>query len=198
MRTTLRCTAIHAMLVIGSIAVLGCGAADENTQEAPDAAGEQVVAADIPLACDVFTLEMAREFLGQGARQSEISAPFAGSTDDIAGSTCTYEAEDPTPAGSFASTLTATLQLNGARTDTGRRSIRSQFDSGRTELEQMGASTETVTGLGDAAFYMGDVINQMHVLLGDGDYVMITSVMDPEGDDRAATERLARLVAEKL
>lgn len=198
MRTSLRCTAIHAMLAIGSIAGLGCGAADENTQEAPAAAGEQTVAADIPQACDVFTLEVAREFLGQGARQSEISTPFAGSTDDIAGSTCTYEAEDPTPAGSFVSTLTASVQLNGARTDTGRRSIRSQFDSGRSELEQMGASTETVTGLGEAAFYMGDVINQMHVLLGDGDFVLVTSVMDPEGDDRAATERLARLIADRL
>ena len=37
-----------------------------------------------------------------------------------------------------------------------------------------------------------------HALLGDGNYVVVTSVMDPEGDDRAATERLARLVADRL
>jgi hypothetical protein len=190
--------AIGAVAIIGSIAGLACRDSDESRQAADVETGQQAEFADIKQACDVFTLDMARQLLGESAKQSEISAPFAGSTDDIAGSTCTYEAEDPTPRNQFVTTITASILLNGAKTDIGKSSNRFTFEQGKSEVEQAGEQTETVIGLGDAAYYIGGITNQLQVLVEDGKYVLIVSAMDPDGNNQVVTERLARWVTEKL
>lgn len=189
--------AIGAVFIGGSV---GCTGADRE-QGSPAAeveAGRRAELADIPQACDVFTLDMARQILGDSAKQSELAAPFTGSTDDLAGSTCTYEAEDPTPVNRFATTITASVMLRAARTDTGRRSNQFTFEQARTELQQAGATPATVTGVGDAAYYIGGVINQLTVLVEGGQYELNVSVSDPDGDNRGATEKLAKMVMAKL
>jgi hypothetical protein len=195
--TTLVWMAIGAVFIGGSV---GCTGADrdESSRATDVETGREAELADVPQACDVFTLEMARQILGDSAKQSELSAPFTGSTDDLAGSTCTYEAEDPTPVNRFVTTITASMMLRGAKTDTGRSSNRFTFEQARTQMEQGGEAPETVTGVGDAAYYIGGVINQLTVLVDGGQYELNVSASDPDGDNRGATEQLAKMVMAKL
>jgi hypothetical protein len=183
-------------LVVAMGTLVGCGGA--STPPAEVETGDQAEFADIRQSCDVFTLDMARQILGDSAMRSEISAPFTGSSEDLAGSTCTYEAEDPTPANQFLTTITATLTLNGAKTETGRSSNRFTFEQNKASFEEAGAPVETLTGLGDAAYYIGDVINQVHVLLNGGTYAVIASADAPDGDRRSASEQLAKIALQGL
>lgn len=160
---------VGVVAMIGSVATFACTSdADRQTADV-EAGGETGTdVADIMQACEAFTLEIARQVLGESARQSEVSEPFTGSTDDIAGSTCTYEADAPTPRSQFATTITGSVLLRGARTELGERSNRVTFEDVRSEFQQAGEPAESVEGVGDAAYYIAGVTNQLHVLLGDG------------------------------
>ena len=184
------------VVIVGLAAFAGCSN-DDTAPASGVTTGQQAEFGDVSQACDVFTLDMARQVLGDSAKPDELK-PFSGSSDDIAGSTCTYQAEDPTPTNQFLTTITATVSLNGAKTATGRSSNRSAFDENRTTFAQSGGSVESLNGLGDAAYYIGGVTNQLHVLVDGARYVVIVSASDPDGDNRAATEQLARQVVEKL
>jgi hypothetical protein len=183
-------------VIVGLAAFAGCSN-DDTAPASGVTTGQQAEFGDVSQACDVFTLDMARQVLGDSAKPDELK-PFSGSSDDIAGSTCTYQAEDPTPTNQFLTTITATVSLNGAKTATGRSSNRSAFDENRTTFAQSGEGVESLNGLGDAAYYIGGVANQLHVLVDGARYAVIVSASDPDGDNRAATEQLARQVVEKL
>lgn len=198
MRTMSMWIATGVVVSMGSLVGLACRDSSESRQTAEVETGQQAEFADIKQACEVFTLDMARQLLGESARPSEISAPFTGASDDLASSTCTYEAEDPTPASPLSTVITASILLKGAKTDTGKSSNRFSFEQNMAEFQQAGEPPETVAGLEDAAYYIGGVINQLHILVEDGSYELIVSVMDPDGNNRAATERLARLVTERI
>ena len=186
-----------AVVLLSGAASLACGNGNSGPQTAQRDAVSEEASPEVRAACDVFTLDMARQVLGERVRPDE-SQPFSGSSDDIAGSTCTYVADDPTPASQFLTTITASLLLKTGLTDLGRRSNQNSIEQNRAMFQDFDEGVEDVGGLGEMAYYVGGRTNQLHVLLDDGRHEMIVSVMDPDGDNRGATERLARMLVAKL
>ena len=195
MRRVLQRITASAVILVGTAA---CGNGEGNEQARNREPNQPTQVAKLKQACEVFTLEMARQLLGEGATQSEISAPFAGSSEHIEGSTCTYEAAAPKSERGFSPVMTATVMLKGAKTSLGKRSNQATFQQTRATYEEAGTSTEPIGGMEETAFYTGGVINQLHVLVNDGEYELIASAMKPDGDQRAITETLGRWVMEKL
>lgn len=186
------------VLCVAVLVGAACGSSEDGKQAGDAASNQPTLAADAKHACDVFTLDIARQILGESARKSEISKPFTGSSHDIETSTCTYEADNPAPASKFATVITATVLLKAAKTSTARRSNQDSFEQNNATFEESGEQVATVDGLQAPAWYIGGIVNQVHALIKDGEYELIASAMRPGGDSRAASEQLARSIIEQL
>lgn len=194
MRRRLQRTTLAAAILVGAAA---CGSGDERTQAADAGPDRSMLPTDLKHACDVLTLEMARQILGEAARRSEVSAPVASSSDHIEGSTCTYEAAGQTSGNGWTPIVTASIVLKAAKTSTGKRSNQTAFQETRTLFDE-GTPIDAVAGMENTAYYIGGGVNQLHALVNDGEYGLIVSAMQPGGDYRAATEKLGRLIVEQL
>lgn len=153
--------------------------------------GEQAQAGETKGACDVFTLDIAKSVLGDGAIKSELPAGAQASTDDISVTNCVYEVDGST---GFTS---ANVLVRGAKTSSGNESNKFGFagNQDRSNFADTGMEygpVETITGLGDDAFYDPD-FKQVNALVGDGKYWLII-----QAGTRAQAEQLAQLLVNNL
>jgi hypothetical protein len=125
------------------------------------------------VACNLFTPDDAQQVLGEPAEPMTSVLSEARGGDPA---TCGYNA------GSDTSRLVS-LEVRQAQSP---ERARRQFESARGLL----AGTQAIGGLGDAAFWVGRGVDQLHVLKGDL-HLIVTSHPGPERDAQAA----ARMVA---
>jgi hypothetical protein len=160
----LRC-GCAAVLVVSGLAAIGCG-------EAPEA---EAPAAPAVNACDLLTAQDAEQVLGEPASwmTSVLSEAQGGDPRQ-----CGYNAGSDT-------TRTIALEVRQAAS---ADQARQRFEAARELL----AGAQEVQGLGEAAFWLGRGVEQLHVLRGDL-HLIVTSHPGPERDAMAA----ARTVAER-
>jgi len=150
-----------ALAMVAMIAAGACG------EKAGGPATPRVVA------CNLFTAQDAEQVLGEPPEQmtSVLSEAHGGDP-----ATCGYNA------GSDTSRMVSLEVRQTASPDRARR----QFDSARGLL----AGSQQIGGLGDAAFWVGRGVDQLHVLKGDL-HLIVTSHPGPEHDAQAAARTVA-------
>jgi hypothetical protein len=154
---------LGAVLVLGIAGLGGCG---ED--------GNSGVAKLRVNACDLLTAEDAQAALGE--QDVVLMTSFLSEAKGGDPAHCGYNAGSDT-------TRTVSLEVRQAPSP---ERARSRFESARSTL----SGTEEVGGLGDAAFWIGRGVDQIHVLKGDL-HLIITSRPGPDADARAAAQTLA-------
>jgi hypothetical protein len=153
------------------------------------ATGTQADAGNTKKACDIFTLDVAQQVLGDHAEAGDTAGNNQASSDDISVSTCVYQA------GSGADVKIATVLVRGAKNNQGYQSNKTGFQETRnqgTSADQEVVS-QKITGVGDDA-YFNPATRQVSVLVNKGQYWVITSV----ANDKTASQKLAQALVSKL
>lgn len=154
--------------------------------------GDQAQAGATKTACDVYTLDIAKAILGDGARKSDLPSSAQTSSADVSVSNCSFEADQGQ------ALLIANVLVRGAKNAGAYSTNEFGFNGNqnRSNFEGSGISygpAEPISGLGDAAFYDPD-FEQVNVLVNDGQYWIIAQA----DGGRAKAEQLAKAIVEKL
>lgn len=153
--------------------------------------GEQADAGATKTACDIYTDDIAKQVLGEGARKSDPVPAADASTDDVSVTNCTYEQGD---ANTMSDIAVANVLVRGGKTSTGISSNELGFENNKTlDAEGGNAGTsEDISGIGDAAYY-SPAFEQVNVLVDGGTYWLIV-----QAETRDQAEKLAKLLTEQL
>jgi hypothetical protein len=152
------------VLAIGAIAIIAAGACGEKPGGP---------AAPPVVACNLFTAQDAEQVLGEPPEQMTSVLSEARGGDPA---TCGYNA------GSDTSRMVSLEVRQNASPERARR----QFESARGLL----AGSQQIGGLGEAAFWVGRGVDQLHVLKGDL-HLIVTSHPGPQRDAQAAARTVA-------
>lgn len=163
--------ALWGALLVVAVGLSGCGEKADT--------GSTTAAARVQ-ACELLTGEDAAAVLGEEVNQMSSMLSEAQGGDP---SHCGYNAGSDT---------TRLVSLEVRQADSAERA-RGRFESARSVL----AGAEELQGLGDAAFWAGRGVDQVHVLRGDL-HLIITSRPGPEHDAKAAARTLAEKALGRL
>ena len=186
-------TVVWAILVVAVIASAVLLVATKNNADKNKGdditTGQQADAGGTKRACDVFTLDVAKQVLGDQAKQSDTDGAGHASTDDISVSSCIYEA------GSGRDVIIANALVRGAKHKEAYQSNTYGFESAREQGTEPGkkVSSQKINGLGDDAYYNPST-KQVNVLVNNGQYWLILQV----GGERAPAEKLGNALVSKL
>ena len=138
---------------------------NNNDKENAPAASQQTTQITSVSACELFSIDDARQVLGESAEKPEDLAGADASSDDMEVTQCLYEVP-PAEAGSADEQKQASLLARSAKTDSGARSNEEVF-SGAAKP----ANVEDVSGYGDAAFWNPE-FGQLNILKGSNWYIL--------------------------
>lgn len=166
----------------GAIAVLALGGVlyvvvrdDEgNTSETIVQTGDSADPGATKTACDVFTPDIAKQVLGEGATQAPTPPGGNVSSGDIRVTQCLYNTGD-----SLDSPM-ANVLVRGAKNRDAYKTNEFGFDNGRGEA---------LSGLGDDAYFSPE-FGQVNILVNGGQYWVI---VDADGN-RDSAESIARSI----
>jgi hypothetical protein len=144
-----------------------------------------IVAVD---ACDVLTENIAKQVLGDTAKNGEI--PGGTSTKDVTVSSCVYTARiDPNGKISISNTKGVSVLVRAAKTNTGAGTNKAQFSSAKP------AGVQDVSGIGDAA-YFDPQFGQLNILKG-GNWYIVTNYAGSTNGTVESNKLLANLLSLK-
>ncbi len=121
-------------------------------------------------ACDVFTLEIAKQYLGQKARPGDTKASNNSTEgDNVINSTCLYD-------GGEDSLESRNIQVTTAKNATGEQWNRDEFENSPKETAEFSGEQApnliNIDNLGEKAFW-NPQMGQLNILLGNGKYWII-------------------------
>lgn len=187
-RTVVWAILVVAVIVSAALLVVTKNNADKNKGD-DITTGQQADAGGTKKACDVFTLDVAKQVLGDQAKQSESSGNSQASTDDISVTSCIYEA------GSGRDVIIANALVRGAKNKAAYQSNTYGFESTREQGTEPGqkVNSQKINSLGDDA-YFNPSTKQVNVLVNNGQYWLILQV----GGEQAPAEKLGNALVSKL
>ena len=145
------------------------------------------------LACEIFTIEKAREILGSGAvKSANSSEPSASYSEDIATSRCSYTDQQYDETASLESKKLASLTLRSPRNDTGRAANQAVFVK-----ETLPNGAVMVERYGDGAFWNPEY-GQLNILKAGEWYVLDYGSFLPQTRGQGDTEKFADILADRL
>lgn len=187
-RTAVWAILVVAVIVSAALLVVTKNNADKNKGD-DVSTGQQADAGGTKKACDVFTLDIAKQVLGDQAKQSDMGGTGHVSTDDISVSSCIYET------GSGNGVLIANALVRAAKNKDAYQSNTYGFENAREQGTEPGkkVSSKKISGLGDDA-YFNPSTKQVNVLVNNGQYWLILQV----GGEQAPAEKLGNALVSKL
>lgn len=167
------------------------GASKPETAAAETARSAAADKGSLNGACDVFTPDIARQILGDGAERGQGTQPdMYNSQLKVRVSICAYQADDPDSAG----ILVASLSLRTAGSDDQRKSNASLLEQGLKAFEGEDYKVEQLDGLGDKAYLISSSLGEsIHMLAKDQQYQLTIGA-----ETRRQAEQLAQLLLENL
>lgn len=133
-------------------------------------------------ACALITKEEGAEALGEAVNEPEEQIISPGGDEMAAVSQCNVQAT-----GTAGKVLSVFYRRSPVADN--------QPDLVRQTLTESGATVEDVSGVGDAALWGA---GQLHVFVGDAQYLIVTVGGLPDGDARARTSQVAQRAIERL
>jgi len=174
---------VMAVLAIGGFYVISSkqAAPSDNKQQSAVKTNNAEAKLKVFDACKIFTLESAKQILGEATTLSPGTSP--ASNDDLKVSNCSYNNEAPT----VADMRTASVLVRSPLTHTGSDDNKQAFG------EQKPATAQSVAGYGQSAFW--DTQTHQLNILQDNNWIIIT-----HGGTNPANNTLedAKKVADKL
>lgn len=172
---------VAAILIVGMGLTVFKGNDEKPAESEQQASTSAVQNADIVKACDLLTIDEAKQLLGDSAVPGTNQDPTIN--EDIGISTCTYTNN----AQVVSDIRITTVMVRTGLTEAGKESNKFTFEGGRP------ADTELVAGIGEAAYYTPSA-GQLSVLK-DGNWI---SVVFAGTEPQKATLADAKLLAEKV
>ncbi|MBX4201788.1 hypothetical protein KW803_02755 [Candidatus Saccharibacteria bacterium] len=139
-------------------------------------------------ACLIFTIDDAKQVLGEGASGGETGA--SASSDDLEVSTCSYT-QTAGAATSASTSKAASLLVRAPRTAEGVASNQTQF--GRLKP----AEVQDVTGYGEAAFW-SQQYGQLNIFKSNTWYIVSFGPITPSSRTLDQTKQLADILINKM
>lgn len=181
------------VLVMGVVLAVILTSQKEENHSAVQTAPDQQLEKQLDKACEIFTLEKAKELLGPDAVISDqTNSPVDSFSSDIAASQCIYtdkKYDQATPAESHKQ---ASLTVRSPRSDTGRQANQSVFEVG-----SLPAGAQKVAGYGDAAFWNAE-FGQLNILKSGEWYVLDYGSLVPSSRSQGDTEKFAEILKNSL
>lgn len=165
MKTRIGITILLVVIAVGVGTIFGLKAkqSDEKTVSDGKSTSFKVVSVK---ACDVFTEQVAKSFMGDGAAKGESIPENKDKAASVLTTSCSYTV---VPTGSVSEIqkgmMTATLLVNSAIDDQGAKNNVDSF----TVKEIVG--DQAVAGYGDKASW-NDVMHQLNILVGKNWYIL--------------------------
>lgn len=182
---------ILAILVL-ALLVLGAGIYGTNFREKSLSApqnGEQKLEVQLSRACEIFTLEKAKELLGPEAVKSDQANNTSSSySEDIATSSCVYTDKQYSVSDPPEKQTIASLIVRSPRNDMGKSANENVFLKGA-----LPSGANKITGYGASAFWNTE-FGQLNILESGEWYILDYGSFLPSARKQADAERFAGLL----
>lgn len=191
---------IAGVLVTGIVgAIVYRNIAKKDNQKAKSSSNQaqetnQPTTSKFQSACDVFTLEIAKKHLGEGARLGDTTASDDSTEGDhVITSSCLYDAGED-------SLESRNIQLITAKTTTGEEWNRNNYEQAPFETaefsEEQPPALVQIVGLGDKA-YWNPQMGQLNVLIENGKYWLTVqgSINDTQAEIDHHKEMASEIIA---